>query len=148
MLVFIRNNSRAIFKQHNFPLSEERPRFSCCALKPTSQNGVFRRDLMLLGLTSVSLTCPLSGASLAFSVWIWWLLRKYEIIRTCVISFDMCFIMWCNWDTFALSLFFLSCSGSCWWRTQNGFVFWWNKCLFLSVPCWVAFQQYFPQMVC
>ncbi|KAK7352759.1 hypothetical protein VNO80_18187 [Phaseolus coccineus] len=60
-LIF-RNGSRAIFKQHNFPLSEERPRFSCCALKPTSQNRVFRRDLMLLGLTSVSLTWPISVA--------------------------------------------------------------------------------------
>ncbi|XP_014500069.1 psbP domain-containing protein 5, chloroplastic [Vigna radiata var. radiata] len=60
-LIF-RNNNRAIFNQHNFPLSKERLRFSCCALKPTSQNRVFRRDLVLLGLTSVSLRWPLSVA--------------------------------------------------------------------------------------
>ncbi|RDX99768.1 PsbP domain-containing protein 5, chloroplastic [Mucuna pruriens] len=58
-LIF-RNNTRAILNKHKCPLSEERPRFSCCALKPTLQNGIFRRDLMLLGLTSVSLTWPLS----------------------------------------------------------------------------------------
>ncbi|WVZ19350.1 hypothetical protein V8G54_006672 [Vigna mungo] len=55
-------NNRAIFNQHNFPLSKERLRFSCCALKPSSQNRVFRRDLVLLGLTSVSLRWPLSVA--------------------------------------------------------------------------------------
>ncbi|KAG5031008.1 hypothetical protein JHK82_014624 [Glycine max] len=58
-LIF-RNNTRAILNQHKCPFSEERPRFSCCALKPTSQNRIFRRDLMLLGLTSLSPTMPLS----------------------------------------------------------------------------------------
>ncbi|KAK7311847.1 hypothetical protein RJT34_10255 [Clitoria ternatea] len=55
-LIFRNNNTRV----QKCPLSEERPRFSCCALKPTSQNRIFRRDLLLLGLTtSVSLTCPI-----------------------------------------------------------------------------------------
>ncbi|KAK7410300.1 hypothetical protein VNO78_00980 [Psophocarpus tetragonolobus] len=58
-LIF-RNNTGTILSQHKCPLSEERPRLSCYALKPTSQNTIFRRDLMLLGLTSVSLTWPLS----------------------------------------------------------------------------------------
>ncbi|KAL2655446.1 hypothetical protein AAZV13_04G066700 [Glycine max] len=58
-LIF-RNNNWTILNQRKCPLSEERPRFSCCALKPTSQNRIFRRDLMLLGLTSLSLPMPLS----------------------------------------------------------------------------------------
>ncbi|KAL2346809.1 hypothetical protein Fmac_000809 [Flemingia macrophylla] len=60
-LIF-RNSNRKILNKHTCRLSDERPRFSCCALKPTSQNRIFRRDLMLLGLTSLSLTCPLSVA--------------------------------------------------------------------------------------
>ncbi|XP_061346229.1 psbP domain-containing protein 5, chloroplastic [Gastrolobium bilobum] len=59
-LIF-RNNSRVILNQKKCPLSEERPHFSCSALKPTSQNRILRRDLgLLLGLTSVSLTWPFS----------------------------------------------------------------------------------------
>lgn len=57
------NNTRVdILNQNKCPLSlsDERPHFSCCSLKPTSQSRISRRDLVLLGLTSVSLTCPFS----------------------------------------------------------------------------------------
>ncbi|XP_027355219.1 psbP domain-containing protein 5, chloroplastic [Abrus precatorius] len=58
--ILLPNRSRVILNQHKCPLSEETPPFSCRALKPTSQNTIFRRDLLLFGLTSVSLTLPLS----------------------------------------------------------------------------------------
>lgn len=110
--MFVRNSNRAILNQHKWPLSEERQRFSCCALKPTSQNGIFRRDLMLLGLTSLSLTLPLSGISLVFFVWFWCMLWKYEILRTRENASNM----WgglhstlCHWDTTHLLYHCCSC---------------------------------------
>ncbi|KAK7351416.1 hypothetical protein VNO77_10861 [Canavalia gladiata] len=60
-LIFRNNtNTKVLLNQHNCPLSKERSQIACYALKPTSQNGILRRDLMLLGLTSVSLTLPFS----------------------------------------------------------------------------------------
>ncbi|KAK7283050.1 hypothetical protein RIF29_12290 [Crotalaria pallida] len=59
-LIF-RNNNRVFLNQDNSPLlSNKRGNFSCPSSKPTSQNCIFRRDLMLLGLTSLTLTTPLS----------------------------------------------------------------------------------------
>ncbi|CAL0327240.1 unnamed protein product [Lupinus luteus] len=58
-LIF-RNNTSVFLSHVNSPLSYKRRVFSCHASKPTSQNSILRRDLMLLGLTSLSLTSPLS----------------------------------------------------------------------------------------
>ncbi|MED6206873.1 PsbP domain-containing protein 5, chloroplastic [Stylosanthes scabra] len=56
------NNNLILNNNNNNNLNQYKHKhFSCCAFKPTSQNTIFRRDFVLFGLTSLSLTTPLSG---------------------------------------------------------------------------------------
>ncbi|KAL1300959.1 hypothetical protein HN51_045578 [Arachis hypogaea] len=56
------NNNHLILNNLLNQHKHKRKHLSCCALKPTSQNNTFfRRDFVLFGLTSLSLTSPLSA---------------------------------------------------------------------------------------
>lgn len=68
MVLVLRNHGRIIVNNKKCRISEGKREISCCALKPSSQSRICRRDLALvvLGLTSVSLTLP-SGMQINYA---------------------------------------------------------------------------------
>ncbi|KAI4316261.1 hypothetical protein L6164_024258 [Bauhinia variegata] len=59
--LFFRNYRGVILNRKRCGFSEEKGReFSCCALNPGAQDGIFRRNLVLMGLASLSITLPFS----------------------------------------------------------------------------------------
>ena len=61
LLLVVRNHTGMIINPKKCGLSEEKRQPSCYSQKPSSQNWIFRRDLVHIGLASVSVTLPLSG---------------------------------------------------------------------------------------